>query len=264
MSHPLYGLQKAADKSAEAAEIWLRQNLPRLRQRDILRTVNGDCSCPTCHDKQFGAFSAAKKCLGEERFQKIIGETLKGLSVLSIHNSEVALVFSLWLQGADPDKKISPLFPEIEPCLSIVKNLPGDVRKKLLNDPTFKHFVKDSESIVGALAFFRLSADRIETSKRGFSYSPAIKWLNSYVAQLQTARPDVDRSLPFQERWHLFVGGNPYQGIRDYFSLPEDREALQAILSAHPAAAKIVESIPEGKVMWKRLKKNLLEKLAGS
>jgi hypothetical protein len=264
MSHPLYGLQKAADESPVAAENWIRQNLPRLRQRDILRTINGDCSCPTCHEKQFSAFSAAKKCLGKDRLRELIGETLRDLSALSIHNSEVALVFSLWLQGSDPDKKISPLFLDIEPCFSIVKNLPGHVRKKLLNDPTFKHFVKDSESIVGALAFFGSAADKIETAKRGFSYSPAIKWLNSYVVQLQSARPDIDRSLPFQERWHLFVGGNSYQGIRDYFSLPEDREALQAILPAHPAATKIVESIPEGKVMWKRLKKNLLEKLAGS
>lgn len=257
MSHRLYELERASRKGSNEVFAWLKVNLLRLKIGELLAKPHGNSPCQTCHEPQYMAFKNALAIIGKESFHIIISNILQHASHLTIQNASVAWVFRQWLEGHDPDRFVRPVSLSAPSVADLLNSLPPEHLTKLQNDSAFRKFVEDGREVAEALRYFGLPDAAIQKTLDMARYPREVAWLQDFVAKLESGRPVVDLTLPFEQRWNMFLDGRMYQFISCYFQLPEDRQMLEEFVEGEPSAKEIVAAIPDGKVSWKRLKKNL-------
>lgn len=258
MSHRLYELERASRKGSTEVYAWLKANLLRLKIGELLAKPHGNCPSHACHEPQYAAFKSALAVVGKESFHTIISNTLQHASHLTIHNASVAWVFRQWLEGHDPDRFVRPVSLSAPSVAGLLAALPPEHLTKLQNDAAFRKFVEDGRQVAEALSCFGLPEAAIHKTLDMARYPREVAWLQDFIAKLESGRPVVDLNLPFEQRWQMFLDERMYQFIACYFQLPEDRQMLEDSIPGELSGKEIVAAIPDGKVSWKRLKKNLL------
>lgn len=226
MSHRLYSLEKASHQGKEAVRTWFEDHLLRLKIDDLLAKKSGGCPCQACHELQHGAFKRVLELIGKERLHETISQILQKAPRLSMQNASVAWVFNLWFEGHDPGVFVRPLSINARPLINFLNQLSKEQKAKLHNDPVFKRFIADGTSVAEALRYFDLADTVVKRTLVNARYSAEMAWVHDFIAKLEPEKPVVDLTLPFGQRWGMFLEGKRYQFIRAFFTLPDDRSEL--------------------------------------
>ncbi len=257
MPNRLNGLKIVSQAGRVAIKKWFETNLLGLRCDDLL-TAGFNCPCQACHAEQYSSFKAAVESIGQQTLSVIISEVFRGAPIISIENAKVALVIQQWLEGVDLGSRISPLDHHAPALQAILVSLSQEKLDKLYSYGIYRNGLINFTEVVSALRFFGIGELGIDKSISSWSYPEVIARLQRFVDQLESPKPDLDKCLPFDQRWQRFLDEEQYQFIQCYFDLKQDRNDLLNAIAQSPQALEIADAIPVGKVAWKRIKKRVL------
>ncbi len=216
----LSGLVENVEMGREETLGWLRHNLTKLTQYDLLSGRYLGCPCGACHERQYRLFTQIFRSIGAEALR----ELLKNLFLehpCSVTLPETAYILLNWLKSNDIQGYMKP-FPAIHPLTGVnhLDTLDELARSRMAHHRIYKNAVCEMESIVETLSELGVEKDQFVE----YQVHCHQKWLSNYKPQMVSAKSQP-REESFPMRFHAFQYGEQ-KNFRYYFDLNEDRDLL--------------------------------------